>query len=295
MCRFVYYQGEPIRLGELLTEPAHSLIHQSFHSHERSEPLNGDGFGVAWYDDADESPARFRSVSPAWSNMNLLELSRVTVSRRILAHVRAATPGTGVAETNCHPFRMPGLAFMHNGDLGGFPLYRRALLEGVSDAAFHAVRGTTDSEHFFALLWDAWTERGAVTGSDAGAPPDGGTERLAGAFETALARVVELWKASGTRDHIYLNCLVTDGRDALVCRFTTDEPDRADTLYRHMGKRYTCREGAAELVPCPDDRTSVLVSSEPLTPDEDWQPIGVGDLVLISADQTVRSRSISLG
>ncbi len=141
MCRFVYYQGEPIRLGELLTEPAHSLIHQSWHSHERTEPLNGDGFGVGWYVDGDSSPAIFRSVSPAWSNMNLEELSRVTTSRRILAHVRAATPGTGVIQTNCHPLRMPGLAFMHNGHLGGFPLYRRAMLERTSDAAFHAVRG----------------------------------------------------------------------------------------------------------------------------------------------------------
>lgn len=291
MCRFVYYQGEPIRLGELLTEPAHSLIHQSFHSHERSEPLNGDGFGVGWYVDGDELLARFRSVSPAWSNMNLRELSRVTFSPRILAHVRAATPGTGVAETNCHPFRMPGLSFMHNGDLGGFPLYRRALLEGVSDAAFQAVRGTTDSEHFFALLWDAWTEDGDGDGDGS----DDGAERLARAFEAALARVVELWKASGTRDHIYLNGLVTDGRDALACRFTTDKPTRADTLYRHLGKRYRCRDGTAELVPCPDDRTSVLVSSEPLTPDEEWQSVTVGDLILISPDQTVRSRQISLG
>ena len=294
MCRFVYYQGEPIRVSELLTEPVHSLIHQSFHSHERSEPLNGDGFGVGWYVDADDLPALFRSVSPAWSNTNLREISRVTASHRILAHVRAATPGTGVSEANCHPFRMGGLAFMHNGDLGGFPLYRRTLLESVSDAAFRSVRGTTDSEHFLALLWDAWTEQVRdSSGAERGARSDG-AERLAYALETSLARVLELWQASGTRDQIYLNCLVTDGQDALACRFTTDDPARADTLYLHLGKRYTCREGTAVLVPCPESRTSVLVSSEPLTPDEEWQPVAVGDLVLISPDQDIRSRGISL-
>ncbi len=283
MCRFVYYQGESIRIGELLTEPAHSLIHQSWHSHERSEPLNGDGFGVGWYVDGDDSPTLFRSVSPAWSNTNLKELSRVTASRRMLAHVRAATPGTGVTETNCHPFRMPGLAFMHNGDLGGFPLYRRALLERTSDAAFHAVRGTTDSEAFFALLWDAWTEQ------------DVGPERLVRAFQSTLSLVLKLWEASRTPDHIYLNCLVTDGADALACRFTTDDPSRADTLYSHLGKRYTCRAGMAELIPCPDNRTSVLVSSEPLTPDQDWQPIGVGDFLVISGDQVAEAKAIALG
>ena len=42
MCRFVFYRGAPIRLSSLLTEPAHSIIHQSYHSKERAEPLNGD-------------------------------------------------------------------------------------------------------------------------------------------------------------------------------------------------------------------------------------------------------------
>lgn len=292
MCRFVYYQGNPLRVGQLLTEPEHSLIHQSFHSHERTEPLNGDGFGVGWYVDGEHVPAFFRSISPAWSNANLQEISRVTTSRRILAHVRAATPGTGVAEANCHPFRMGGLAFMHNGDLGGFPLYRRALLGDLSDEAFGAVRGTTDSEHFLALLWDAWVEKGraGATGPEVSAS-DGG-ERLADAIETALDRVVNLRKASGARDGIYLNCLVTDGQDAVACRFTSGPPRDADTLYLHLGKRYACHGSTAVMVPCAGDQTSVLVSSEPLTTDEGWSPVAVGDLVLISGDQAVRSRSL---
>ena len=49
MCRFTLYLGPPVRLSTLLIEPSHSLIQQSFHAEERSEPLNGDGFGVGWY------------------------------------------------------------------------------------------------------------------------------------------------------------------------------------------------------------------------------------------------------
>ena len=44
MCRFTLYLGPPVRLSTLLIEPSHSLIQQSFHAEERSEPLNGDGF-----------------------------------------------------------------------------------------------------------------------------------------------------------------------------------------------------------------------------------------------------------
>jgi len=132
MCRFTFYTGTPLRLSELLTEPEHSLINQSFQSEEREEPLNGDGFGLAWYVDGHTEPALFRSVTPAWSNCNLRELARVTVSHCALAHVRAATQGLQVGEPNCQPFRRRQVAFMHNGDIGGFSSIRRALLDQLS-------------------------------------------------------------------------------------------------------------------------------------------------------------------
>ena len=101
MCRFVLYLGPPIRLGALITEPTHSLIHQSLKSEERAEPLNGDGFGVAWYGpESGAMPARFRSVTPAWSNENLKDIARVVESGCILAHVRAASRGHTAGEAN---------------------------------------------------------------------------------------------------------------------------------------------------------------------------------------------------
>lgn len=285
MCRFLYYQGDPIPLSELLTEPEHSLIHQSFHSHERDEPLNGDGFGVAWFVPEDPTPAVFRSVSPAWSNGNLADLARVTRSGRVLAHVRAATQGTGVSEANCHPFRMRGLTFMHNGDLGDFASYRRPLLEGLSDAAFRSVEGNTDSEHLLARISDEWV--GSAGGGDS-------AERLAVALEAALKEVVRLWRDAGSRGHVYVNCALTDGEAAAACRFTTDARENADTLYLHQGMRYTCTDGTSALVPCPEGRTSVLVSSEPLTPGDDWHAVPVGHVVLVEADQAVRQRLLEV-
>ena len=91
MCRFVLYVGDPIPLAALVTEPANSIIQQSVHSKELDEPLNGDGFGVAWYaPQVAPEPAVFRSITPAWSNQNLLHLARFAHSGCMLAHVRAA-------------------------------------------------------------------------------------------------------------------------------------------------------------------------------------------------------------
>ena len=69
MCRFLFYHGPPIRIAELVTEPKHSLIHQSVQSREREEPLNGDGFGIVWYaPQLDVRPALFRSITRASSS-----------------------------------------------------------------------------------------------------------------------------------------------------------------------------------------------------------------------------------
>ena len=283
MCRFLYYQGETIHLSHVITEPGHSLIHQSFSALEREEPLNGDGFGLAWYVPEFERPALFRSVSPAWSNQNLLEIARVTRSSRILAHVRAATQGIPVSERNCHPFRFERFAFMHNGDIGGFRSIRRQLLNQLSDEAFGSINGSTDSEHFFALVRDE-----LVSG------PGGrleGADRLAAAVEGALAKVLGMLDRTGVAEHTYMNAVLTDGEHTIVTRFTTDEPDEADSLYWSTGRCYTC-----ELAPHDEldahHGPSVVVSSEPLTADEGWSAVPVGSLLAIDPGGRVEVRPI---
>jgi len=80
MCRFVLYLGPEITVSSLVTEPEHSIIHQSYMSREREEPLNGDGFGLAWYaPHLTTHPALFKDISPAWNNDNLREMAALTV------------------------------------------------------------------------------------------------------------------------------------------------------------------------------------------------------------------------
>ena len=270
MCRFTFYKGKPLQLSALLTEPEHSLIHQSSHARERDEPLNGDGFGVAWYAEGHDEPALFRSVTPAWSNQNLRELSRVTASHCVLAHVRAATQGLQVGEPNCHPFRRGPLAFMHNGDIGGFAALRRALLASLSDAAFAAVRGTTDSEHFFALLCDELSGR----------PLD--SRSMADAFRRSIARVRDLVAHHAPGEPMYLNAVLTDGESAVACRYTTDDPANADTLYTNRGRRYVCEAGVGRMLdPGEINGSALMISSEPISGDDGWAAVPVNHLVRV--------------
>jgi ergothioneine biosynthesis protein EgtC len=274
MCRFTLYLGPPIRLDSLLIEPAHSLLLQSFHASERAEPLNGDGFGVGWYaPDLAPRPAVFRSITPAWNNTNLRSLAGVVSSPCVLAHVRAATTGMPVSEANCHPFQRDSFLFMHNGHVGSFRDIRRALLASLCDEAFEAIRGSTDSEHVFALFLDEFIKS------------DASDER---ALARSLSRAV--WRCVSLVDEVrgghpsYLNLAVSDGNRAAACRFTNDEEHAPESLYMIERAPYEPIASGSPERRQNEASTSFVISSERLTDDPLWQKVERNHLISISRD-----------
>ncbi len=283
MCRFVLYQGPPLTLASLLTEPSHSLIRQSIASTESEEPLNGDGFGVAWYaHDHTNEPAVFRSVTPAWNNMNLLSLARVTRSHTVLAHVRAATSGQPVVELNCHPFSYGHYSFMHNGDVGGFRSIRRVLQSRLSDPTFDAIKGSTDSEHLFGLFLEHARRAGTTLNAD----------EMARALTDAVRELSIMQRDAGVTEHNYLNVAISDGRGAVVMRYTDDLPEHASSLHLHTGRRYVCDGGVCRMIEPDKGQGAVLVSSEALSDDPGWQMVPPNTMVLIGEDRRVEMRDV---
>lgn len=285
MCRFTFYLGDSIGLSSLITEPENSLINQSTHARERAEPLNGDGFGVAWYAADQDEPGLFRSVSPAWSNQNLRSLAQAVESSCILAHVRAASPGMEVMEANCHPFVRGRWSFMHNGVVGGFRAVRRPLLASLSDRSFHAVRGSTDSEHLFALFMDELESQ----------EPYQGSATMAAALEAAVARILEAVRLHTGGAPSRLNLVVSDGAEAVACRVVGGDA-QPESLYLSRGKRYACENGLCRMVDSADavGSRAVLVSSEPLHDSVNWEAVPANHLVRVSPGLEVEVRPMRL-
>lgn len=285
MCRFTFYMGEEVSIADLVTRPENSLINQSFRARERPEPLNGDGFGLAWYVDGHEKPARFRSLSPAWSNANLDELARVTRSRCVMAHVRAATGGNfEVIDLNCHPFREGRFALMHNGHIPAFKKIRRPLMARLSDAGFMNIRGTTDTEHFFSLAAESLRGR----------EQDTSCELLAGALEDGIRAIHELLDEHAPGTHCYLNVVLTDGVHAAACRYSSD-PDYIDSLYMNAGSGYRCDNGTCWMEPQQGNRKAILISSEPLNEGPRWVEVDRNHLVTVDRDLSVHTRPVEIG
>jgi predicted glutamine amidotransferase len=208
VCRWMAYRGDPLRLGELLYQPANSLVVQSLHSRLGVETTNGDGFGAGWYDGTPE-PGLYRSIEPAWNDRNLREVAAHIESPLMVAHVRAST-GTAVQQTNCHPFRHGRWLWMHNGALAGFHVVKRELALRVEPELFPLIEGSTDSEIFFFLALSLGLEE----------DPPGAVARAVGLIEETGRRLGIDWP-------VQMTVLTTDGDRMWAFRYSSEGRSRS--------------------------------------------------------------------
>jgi glutamine amidotransferase len=277
MCRMLGYVGAAVPLAELLTRPRHSLLVQSYRPREMtSGTVNADGFGAAlWLDDGKPEPAIYRTAAPIWADPNLGWMGDRLRATALLAAVRSATPGIGYELSNVQPFARGPIAFVHNGFIKGFrhgP--QRALREGLGEAAYEAVAGTSDSEHLFALVLDE-LDRGP---REEVAPDPAAL--LAAALKAALVRLRRVCEAHGTPAVAAL--ILSDGASLVACRWSYGVPPAS--LYAAAmgpGGRAVDPRGIG------DQGLAFCVASEPLDSQEGEKAAG---WLLLEAQQLITLR-----
>ena len=201
------YSGGPILVEDLLFKPKYSLIEQSLHSRMGATTTNGDGFGIGWYGDR-EDPAIFKSVDPAWNDVNLRELTSQVRTPLLFAHVRAST-GTPVQRSNCHPFRHGQWLWMHNGAVSGFHELKRDLLFSVDPSLYPDIEGSTDSEALFFLALTFGLEANPVEG-----------------VARAVGFVEDLAERHGVANPVQATIATSDGKSVWVFRYSSQHQSR---------------------------------------------------------------------
>ena len=255
MCRILGYLGPSISLDQLISEPEHSLLVQSYQPHEmKSAILNGDGFGFGWYDheSATTPPVIYRNPLPIWNDQNLPDLCRYVRSHNLLANLRSATDKMPVEMSNCQPFVHGQLLFVHNGLIQDFhqSLYR-PIRQQLCDVAYNSIKGHTDSEHIFALLIHNIETQPGIN------------------LDEALAQTIEQLAKMAEKAEVHLsaNIILSMGDRLIAIRF--DNQQTAPSFYLLKGsKRFP---------------SSVILASEPLFED-DWQPYPQSELITIRSD-----------
>ena len=234
-------------LSDIVMSPSNSLIQKSLNASyhpgygkKNNHITNADGFGIWWYSNRtpEKHAAVFKDVLPAWSNVNLREICQATYSDSIMAHVRAASPGSGVSQQNCHPFKAGRLLFCHNGRIDSFQAMRRRYCSLLSDQAFLGLRGTTDSEFIFALVLTLLTQDGHTKQSPMTQTEPFGHSRLMASLKKALKLIEGVQAEVDMQEGFFNTCnfSFTDGESMVVTRYCNKSPEiPAPSLYFAFG------------------------------------------------------------
>jgi len=281
MCRFTAYLGAPVIVSDVLYKSKHSLIAQSQHAFKTEYVLNGDGFGLGWYTpEISPEPGLFRSIRPAWNDPNLKYLSCKIRTHAFAAHVRSVTQGE-VSLANCHPFHNNKFLFMHNGDVENFSKIKRYFCAKLSDQAYEAVKGQTDSEHLFALWGDKMSHI---------KEPHSISDYIK-AFRQVLETVKELEKTHKVSAKMQVSCVLCDGQRLFALRYSnrTRQGDKGQTLYYALGVNHETQAGYYYMDYEKSEKPkSLLVVSEPLDKEHShWVPVKANQVLLAELKEGV--------
>ncbi len=256
-----------------------SRVHRSLLDAENALGIQSndhpDGWGVAFY--VDGTPHLTRSPLTALGDTLFHRLSGVVASQTVLAHVRKATQGAKTV-LNCHPFQYGRWVFAHNGDIPSFSARRDAMVAEIAPELARFILGETDSEIVFFLFLTQLARRGPLS------------ERfelgdVTWALRTAVERVRALCDREGEPTSL-LTLMVTDG-ELLVA--TQGGKDLFFSTHKHRcSDRDHCPSLSAvcEAPTTTGDVNHFIVSSEPLSGENVWQPFAPGEI--IGVDRNLR-------
>lgn len=274
------YHGErAIVLSSLLDHHENSLVRQSLRARKTRTGINADGFGIGWYDRSiDGFPGLFRSILPAWNEHNLHSLASKIRSNCFMGHVRASTVGN-VGLDNCHPFVFGKLLCAHNGTIKEFNRIKRYAFDEIDDLNFGRIRGQTDSEHLFAIVATLLGERERYQ-----------AEEMRDALLEAMGKMHALQRKHAATDIIRANILMTDGRELVAMRYSSD-PSRPPISMYHSTVTFEREE---PVFIGKEGGRGVVVASEYLTDDPDhWCEVPAGHALLSDEAHRVRIEPLS--
>lgn len=311
MCRVLAYIGPEVPVASLMLDPENSLINQTLDPERHPQlQLAGWGFG-AWSEHllAPDKPFLYRRPSAAFYDDNVEGIIPSLQASTLLAHVRAADYNAGcvLADENCHPFSYQGTPWIvaQNGDLPHWKQLQRELLRHCKDTYLEQMKGTTDTEFLYVLLL-------SLLEGDS-------DEEVQRAFEEMVRLIVEAMKELDLPALAKLKmALVSPGRiiginSGVGPKGETDPagdwrelrksgPGTDDfalsMLLEPMYVLTSCNSGdegsSYNFDACaPDEATSVVFASEPLTEgDDEWSCLEFGQIVFLEKKGTNISKRV---
>lgn len=283
MCRLYALQAtHPTRAACELLDAQNALLRQS--QQDTRGLSNPHGWGMA---SLTNGTARcIRQVQPASESAAYRKQALKLEGTTLLAHIRRATVGEP-SHDNTHPFRRNAAFLIHNGHVPAFESVRPHLLERLSQERRLSIRGTTDSEHIFALLLQLRDESPDVSIEDvtrrAVQLVQSWCERVPSPVHTEVSHVPfdDLDTVADEVIHgtLALNLIWTDGTELGGARL-----NRSLWALRRT-ESYVCALCGDDHTDAPESASyrATVLASERLT-DEEWHMIPNGSVFHVGED-----------
>jgi glutamine amidotransferase len=273
MCRLFGFRSViASQVHRSLVDCENALVHQS--------EAHPDGWGVAYY--VRDVPHVIKSARTAVADSLFQRVSGIVSSQTVVAHLRKATTGH-ISMVNCHPFQYGNWIFAHNGQVPQFSdndgELREALLSDVSPDLRRFVLGDTDSEVLFYLLLSNMSERFDL--SERGPSVDHVIEAIDQTVDTVHELTGEDCYLSSTKEELYLSFLITNGQT--MAAHQGGKPLYYSTHKTKCPERDICPSFSkvCEMAIDSGKVNHMIFSSEPLSGDNVWQPMGEGQIVAV--------------
>lgn len=275
MCRAVIYLGKKTKMRPFTHEAYNSLVNQTVNPHYMQYGLNltGNGF-IAWnhHNNKKHDPIIYKSKVIPFYDYNFSMQSRMVETDCFMSHVRGGPLSNGVVLTlpNAHPFFFRGakIAMAHNGSIhtGNYKQHQqinRAIIARTCPKWYKEIRGTTDSEHIYALLLTCLDEQKSLS--------------FEHALKEAVYQTLDIIQNVRRKFKVFyaspINLFISNGDFIMVVRYTFDFGIYENELtLKHLtfyslwftyGGAFTKQNGIYQM--STDARSSICFASEPLS------------------------------
>jgi glutamine amidotransferase len=292
MCRAVIYLGKKTSMADFTHRAYNSLVNQSIHPQYMQHGFNLTGNGyICWQRQQDKHlrPILYKSkLLPFYDYIYEMQ-SKMLETDCFISHIRGGVLSNGVVLTapNAHPFLFEGtdIALAHNGGLHNGTLDQQQAIntemtKEMDPKWYGKIRGTTDSEHIYALLLTALERHKRKS-----------IER---ALPEALFETFSIIKNIRRRFKVFyaspVNLFISNGEFIAVVRFTFDFGRFNDqmtkkhltfySLWYTYGQLFEKQGDVYQMTP--GKRHSICFASEPLSKNTStWLEVPEYSLIIV--------------
>lgn len=142
------------------------------------------------------------------------------------------------------------------------------------------VKGSTDSEHIFALFIDKIAKIEEV-----------GIAEIKDGLLAAMAEIEELKKMEGVTEPSTMNLVLANGTSMIATRYVSSGEESNSLYVADMGS-YSCKDGLCQMS---GGNSATLVVSEPLSDSNHWQRVKNNHLIMVDRGKPSSIHPIQLG